>query len=46
MTADCPWQVPDSAIPFAYYGNLYPAGDVDFYTFDAAEGQSVGRGRV
>ncbi len=40
-TADSPWQVPDSSISYAYYGNLYPAGDVDFYTFDAEEGQSV-----
>jgi hypothetical protein len=40
-TPDSPWQVPDSSISYAYYGNLYPAGDVDFYTFDANEGQSV-----
>lgn len=41
VTADSPWQVPDSTISYAYYGNLYPAGDVDFYTFEASEGQSV-----
>ena len=41
VTAESPWQVPDSAISYAYYGNLYPAGDVDFYTFEAGEGQSV-----
>lgn len=41
VTIDTPWQVPDSTISYAYYGNLYPAGDVDYFTFDAEEGQSV-----
>lgn len=41
LTADTPWQVPDSTISYAYYGNLYPAGDVDYFEFDAAAGDSV-----
>ncbi|MCB0132754.1 MAG: hypothetical protein KDD78_17950, partial [Caldilineaceae bacterium] len=40
-TAAAAWQVPDSAISYAYYGNLYPAGDIDYFTFDAAAGDSV-----
>ena len=41
VTAQSPWQVPDAGISYAYYANLYPAGDVDYFTFDAVEGQSV-----
>jgi hypothetical protein len=41
LTADTPWQVPDSVVSYAYYGNLYPAGDMDYFTFDAAAGDSV-----
>ena len=40
-TAQSPWQVPDSTISYAYYANLYPAGDIDYFTFDAEAGQSV-----
>lgn len=41
VTADRPWQAPDSTISYAYYGNLYPAQDVDYFTFDAEAGQEV-----
>ncbi len=41
VTADSPWQAPDSSISYAYYGNLYPAQDVDYFTFEAEAGQSV-----
>ena len=41
VTADSPWQVPDAAVSYAYYGNLYPAEDVDYFTFDAMAGQDV-----
>ncbi len=40
-TATSPWQVPDSTISYAYYADLYPAGDIDYFTFDAEAGQSV-----
>ena len=41
LTADSPWQVPDATISYAYYGNLYPEPDVDYFTFEASAGQSV-----
>ena len=41
LTFDSPWQVPDATISYAYYGNLYPASDVDYFTFEASENQSV-----
>ena len=41
VTLDSPWQAPDSEVSYAYFGNLYPAQDVDYFTFDAAEGQPV-----
>ena len=41
VTSNAPWQVPDSTISYAYFGNLYPAGDIDYFTFEAEEGQSV-----
>lgn len=41
LTADTPWQVPDASVSYAYYGNLYPASDVDYFTFEATAGQSV-----
>ncbi len=40
-TAADPWQVPNPAISYAYFGNVYPAWDIDYFTFDAAAGQSV-----
>ncbi|MBV7329993.1 hypothetical protein KFU94_17465 [Chloroflexi bacterium TSY] len=41
LTADSPWQVPDATISYAYFGNLYPELDVDYFTFEASAGQSV-----
>jgi len=41
LTADGPWQVPDAEISYAYYGNLYPEMDVDYFTFEAYAGQPV-----
>lgn len=41
LTESTPWQAPDSEISYAYYGNLYPEDDVDYFTFDATAGQSV-----
>lgn len=41
LTAENPWQVPDATISYAYFGNLYPETDIDYFTFDASEGQSV-----
>lgn len=41
LTAEAPWQVPDPTISYAYFGNIYPAGDIDFFSFEAAAGQSV-----
>lgn len=41
LTAESPWEVPDSAVSYAYYGNLYPAADVDYFTFTAKAGDAV-----
>ena len=41
LTAARPWQVPDATISYAYFGNVYPAGDVDYFRFEAEAGQSV-----
>ena len=41
LTSERPWQVPDAAISYAYFGNMYPAGDVDYFQFDAEAGQRV-----
>ena len=41
LTADRPWQVPDAAISYAYFGNVHPAGDIDYYQFRAREGQPI-----
>lgn len=41
LTADAPWQVPDAAISYAYFGNIYPAGDLDYFSFEAAAGQEI-----
>jgi hypothetical protein len=41
LNAQNPWQVPDATISYAYYGNLYPETDVDYFTFEASAGQSV-----
>lgn len=40
-TPENAWQVPDSEVSYAYFGNIYPATDVDYFTFDATAGQSV-----
>ena len=41
LTVSSPWQVPDATISYAYYGNLYPEPDVDYFTFEASAGQPV-----
>jgi uncharacterized surface protein with fasciclin (FAS1) repeats len=41
LTAGNPWQVPDATISYAYFGNLYPEPDVDYFTFEASAGQEV-----
>ncbi len=41
LTADAPWQVPDPTISYAYFGNVYPAQDIDYFSFEAAAGQSI-----
>ncbi len=41
LTAEEPWLVPDATISYAYFGSVYPAGDVDYFRFEATEGQSV-----
>lgn len=41
LTAEAPWQVPDASISYAYFGNVYPAGDIDYFSFDAVQGQRV-----
>jgi uncharacterized surface protein with fasciclin (FAS1) repeats len=41
LTASNPWQVPDSTVSYAYFGNLYPEPDVDYFTFEASAGQPV-----
>jgi len=41
LTAEAPWQVPNPAISYAYFGNVYPAWDIDYFAFDAQAGQSI-----
>ena len=41
LTANAPWQVPDPTISYAYFGNVYPPQDIDYFTFDAVAGQSI-----
>ena len=41
LTATAPWEVPDPTISYAYFGNVYPPQDIDYFTFDAAAGQSI-----
>ncbi|MDE0610776.1 MAG: hypothetical protein OXH77_12805 [Anaerolineaceae bacterium] len=41
LTAATPWQVPDASISHAYFGNVYPAGDIDYFSFEATAGQPV-----
>lgn len=41
LTAAAPWQAPDPSISYAYFGNVFPAGDIDYFRFDAEAGQSV-----
>lgn len=35
------WQVPDSEVSYAYFGNVYPQDDIDYFTFDAVAGQEI-----
>jgi hypothetical protein len=35
------WQVPNTEVSYAYFGNLYPARDADYFTFDANANQEV-----
>lgn len=41
LSAEAPWQVPDPAISYAYFGNIYPGWDIDYFSFDAQAGQSI-----
>lgn len=41
LTAAAPWQVPNASISYAYFGNVFPAGDIDYFRFDAEAGQQV-----
>lgn len=41
LTFETAWQVPDASISYAYYANLYPADDVDYFQFEADAGQDV-----
>lgn len=41
LTAAAPWQVPNPSISYAYFGNVFPAGDIDYFSFDAQAGQNV-----
>ena len=41
LSARAPWRVPDATISYAYFGNVYPRGDVDYFRFQAERGQSV-----
>ena len=41
LTADAPWEVPDPTISYAYFGNVYPPRDIDYFSFDAQAGQSI-----
>ena len=41
LTAAAPWRVPDASISYAFFGNVYPVGDIDYFSFRAEAGQSV-----
>lgn len=41
LTLNNAWQVPDSAVSYAYYGNVYPGNDADYFSFEASAGQRV-----
>lgn len=41
LTAQSPWEVPDPDVSYAFYANMYPGNDVDYYTFQASAGQDV-----
>ncbi|MCY3833628.1 MAG: hypothetical protein OXG85_11470 [Chloroflexi bacterium] len=41
LTAAAPWQVPDPAVSYAYFGNVYPEWDIDYFAFDAQAEQSI-----
>lgn len=38
---DTAWHIDDPSVSVAFYGNLYPATDVDYFTFDADAGQEI-----
>ncbi len=40
-TAAAPWLVPDPRISYAFFGNVYPADDIDYFSFEAEAGQSI-----
>ena len=40
-SAAAPWQVPDPRISYAFFGNVYPPRDIDYFRFEAEAGQSV-----
>jgi hypothetical protein len=35
LTFDTAWPIEDATISVAFYANMYPATDVDYYTFEA-----------
>ena len=41
LSAGSPWTVPDPAVSYAYYANMYPEADVDYFTFEAEADQSI-----
>ena len=41
LTADAPWRVPNPTISYAFFGNVYPVGDIDYFSFQAQAGQSI-----
>ena len=41
LTADAPWRVPNPTISYAFFGNVYPVGDIDYFSFEAQAGQSI-----
>jgi hypothetical protein len=41
LTFEAPWHIKDATISVAVYANMYPAADVDYYTFEAEAGQSI-----
>lgn len=41
LTFDTPHQIEDHAVSLAFYANMYPANDVDYYTFEAEAGDEI-----